>query len=97
VEQGKVDGKKIDWYLPHYSSDFFRDKVYKGMQAAGCDIPEEKWFTNLSSKGNTGSASIFIILEELFNSKLLKQGQTLLCFIPESGRFSTAFMQLTVV
>jgi 3-oxoacyl-[acyl-carrier-protein] synthase-3 len=97
VEQGKVDGKKIDWYLPHYSSDFFRDKVYKGMQTAGCDIPEEKWFTNLSSKGNTGSASIFIILEELFNSKLLKQGQTLLCFIPESGRFSTAFMQLTVV
>lgn len=97
VEKGEVDARKIDWYLPHYSSYFFRDKVYAGMQAAGCDISPKKWFTNLSSKGNTGSASIYIILEELFNSKRLKKGQTLLCFIPESGRFSTAFMHLTVV
>ncbi|MEA1922644.1 MAG: beta-ketoacyl-ACP synthase III [Pseudomonadota bacterium] len=97
VEQGKVEAEKIDWYLPHYSSGFFRDKVYEGMQAAGCDIPQEKWFTNLSSKGNTGSASIYIILEELFNSGRLKKGERLLCFIPESGRFSTAFMHLTVV
>jgi len=97
VEQGKVEAEKINWYLPHYSSGFFRDKVYEGMQAAGCDIHQEKWFTNLSSKGNTGSASIYIILEELFNSGRLKKGEKLLCFIPESGRFSTAFMHLTVV
>jgi 3-oxoacyl-[acyl-carrier-protein] synthase-3 len=97
VEQGKVEAEKVDWYLPHYSSGFFRDKVYAGIQAAGCDIPQEKWFTNLSSKGNTGSASIYIILEELFNSGRLKKGERLLCFIPESGRFSTAFMHLTVV
>lgn len=97
VVQGKIDPGKIDWYLPHYSSGFFRDKVHKGMQVAGCDIPQEKWFTNLNAKGNTGSASIYIILEELFNSGRLKKGETLLCYIPESGRFSTAFMHLTVV
>ena len=97
VAEGKVKAEKIDWFLPHYSSDFFRDKVYEGMQFAGCDIPQEKWFTNLSAKGNTGSASIYIILEELFNSGRLKKGERLLCFIPESGRFSTAFMHLTVV
>ncbi|MDD3815171.1 MAG: beta-ketoacyl-ACP synthase III [Desulfocapsaceae bacterium] len=97
VTQGKIDPETIDWYLPHYSSGFFRDKVYQGMQVAGCDIPQEKWFTNLSSKGNTGSASIYIILEELFNSGRLKKGETVLCYIPESGRFSTAFMHLTVV
>ena len=97
VEEGKVDAGKVDWYLPHYSSGFFRDKVYEGMQAAGCAIPQEKWFTNLSSKGNTGSASIYIILEELFNSGSLKKGERLLCFVPESGRFSTAFLHLTVV
>ncbi|MBU1138277.1 MAG: beta-ketoacyl-ACP synthase III [Proteobacteria bacterium] len=97
VVQGKVDASKVDWFLPHYSSGFFRDKVYKGIQAAGCDIPQEKWYTNLSSKGNTGSASIYIILEELFNSGRLQKGETVLCYIPESGRFSTAFMQLTVV
>jgi len=97
VGSGKLDPSVIDYYLPHYSSGFFRDKVYAGMQKAGCDIVQEKWFTNLESKGNTGSASIFIILEELFHSGRLKAGDKLLCYVPESGRFSTAFMQLEVV
>ncbi len=97
VESGKVNPDEIDHYLPHYSSGYFRDKVYAGMIEAGCDIPQEKWFTNLPSKGNTGSASIYIILEELFHSKTLKKGEKLLCYIPESGRFSTAFMHLSVV
>ena len=91
----KVD--EIDYFLPHYSSGYFKDKVYDVMKEAGCDIPQEKWFTNLTTKGNTGSASIYIILEELFNSGKLKKGQKLLCYIPESGRFSTAFMLLEVV
>ncbi len=97
VEAGKVDPDAIDHYLPHYSSGFFRDKVYAGMIEAGCDIPQEKWFTNLPSKGNTGSASIYIMLEELFHSGKLRSGEKLLCYIPESGRFSTAFIHLSVV
>lgn len=97
LKKGKFEPEKIDWFLPHYSSGFFRDKVYDGMKEAECDIPQDKWFTNLSTKGNTGSASIYIILEELFNSDRLQKGETLLCYIPESGRFSTAFMHLTVV
>ncbi|HIQ38197.1 MAG TPA: StlD/DarB family beta-ketosynthase [Desulfocapsa sulfexigens] len=97
VEQGQVDPNQIDWFLPHYSSGFFRDKVYTGIQLANCDIPQEKWFSNLSTKGNTGSASIYIILEELFSSGRLKKGERLLCYVPESGRFSTAFMHFTVV
>jgi len=97
VGSGKLDPDAIDHYLPHYSSGFFRDKVYAGMREAGCDIPQEKWFTNLASKGNTGSASIYIILEELFHSQRLEKGEKLLCYIPESGRFSTAFIQLSVV
>ncbi len=87
----------IDWFLPHYSSNYFRDEVYEKMKNAGCDIPQDKWFTNLSTKGNTGSASIYIMLEEIFNSGKLKKGQKMLCYIPESGRFSTAFMLLEVV
>ena len=86
----------IDIYLPHYSSNFFREKVAEGMRTVGFDIPFERWFTNLSSKGNTGSASIYIMLEELFHSEKLQGGETLLCYIPESGRFSSAFMLLTV-
>ncbi len=87
----------VDWFLPHYSSYFFRDKVYKAMEGIGFAVPYEKWFTNLAYKGNTGSASIYVILEELFHSGMLKEGQKLLCFIPESGRFSIAYMLLTVV
>jgi len=97
VAKGRLDPDEIDYYLPHYSSGYFRDRVYEGMKAASCDIPQEKWFTNLSTKGNTGSASIFIILEELFHSGKLKAGDKLLCYVPESGRFSTAFMKLEVV
>jgi 3-oxoacyl-[acyl-carrier-protein] synthase-3 len=97
VGQGKVVTNEVDWYLPHYSSGFFRDRLYEGMKAAGCDIPQQKWFTNLTTRGNTGSASLYIILEELFNSGTLEKGERILCYIPESGRFSMAFMHLTVV
>ena len=97
VEKGQLKPEEISYFLPHYSSGYFRDKVYEGMKEAGCDIPQEQWFTNLSTKGNTGSASIYVILEELFHSGRLQKGEKLLCYIPESGRFSTAFMQLEVV
>ena len=40
---------------------------------------------------------MYIMLEELFHSKRLQKGDKILCYIPESGRFSTAFMSLTVV
>ncbi len=88
---------EIDWYLPHYSSAYFRPRFYEEMRRIGFEIPEEKWFTNLPEKGNTGSAAIFIMLEELFHSGRLRSGQKLLCFIPESGRFSHCFMLLGVV
>lgn len=87
----------IDWFLPHYSSEFFREPLAAGLAKVELPIPMERWFTNLTSKGNTGAASIFIILEELFNGGRLRSGQRLLCYVPESGRFSSAFMHLTVV
>lgn len=96
-EKRDLKEEAINYFLPHYSSTFFREKVYEGMKKAGLEIPFEKWFTNLVEFGNTGSASMYIMLEELFNSGKLKRGDTLLCYIPESGRFSTAFMYLEVV
>lgn len=97
LETKELKAKSIDYFLPHYSSEYFRDKLYEGMIKAGLEIPFEKWFTNLTSCGNTGAASIYIMLEELFNSKRLKKNDKILCYIPESGRFSTAFMLLKVV
>lgn len=89
--------EQIDYFLPHYSSGYFRDRLSAGLARIGLDIPQERWFTNLAQKGNTGSASIYIMLEELFNSGELRNGQRILCYVPESGRFSSAFMLLTVV
>lgn len=86
-----------DWFLPHISSDFFREPLRRRMEEIGFPIPPERWFSNLATKGNTGSASFFIILEELFHSGRLRKGERLLCMIPESGRFSMAYMLLTVV
>jgi 3-oxoacyl-[acyl-carrier-protein] synthase III len=97
VKKRKIKPEEIDWFLPHYSSGYFRDKFYIGMKNIDFEIPYERWFTNLTQKGNTGSASIYIIMEELYHSGKLKKGQKLLCFIPESGRFSHCYMMLTVV
>lgn len=97
IDRRKIKADDINWFLPHYSSEYFRDKLHDAMAAIDFKIPYEKWFTNLSYKGNTGSASIYVIMEELFHSGKLKKGDKILCFIPESGRFSAAYMLLTVV
>ncbi len=97
LEKRSLKEEEISYFVPHYSSKFFREKLYEGMKKGGLEIPYEKWFTNLTEFGNTGSASIYIMLEELFNSNKLVKGQKILCYVPESGRFSTSFMYLEVV
>jgi len=87
----------ITWFLPHYSSEYFRPELYDHMKSIDFEIPPERWFTNLAYKGNTGAASIYIILEEFFKSDRIKRGDRILCFIPESGRFSMCYMMLTAV
>lgn len=96
MQKRNLQTGQIDYFLPHYSSEYFRDRLKDGLDKAGLPIPQSRWFTNLVKKGNTGSASIFIMLEELFESGVLQIGQKILCYIPESGRFSSAFMHLTV-
>ena len=97
IKKRNLKADEVDWFLPHYSSDFFREKFFQAMEKIGFAIPYEKWFTNLAYKGNTGSASIYVILGELFHSGKLKEGDKLLCFVPESGRFSMAYILMTVV
>ncbi|WP_242724478.1 3-oxoacyl-[acyl-carrier-protein] synthase III C-terminal domain-containing protein [Microcoleus vaginatus] len=97
IKAGRVCPQEIDWLLCHYSSHFFRGQIVELLEQAGCMISEEKWFTNLYSRGNTGCASIDLRLEELFNSGKLQPGQKIFCFVPESGRFTTAYIMLTAV
>jgi 3-oxoacyl-[acyl-carrier-protein] synthase-3 len=97
MPQRGLKADEIDWFLPHMSSEYFRQPLADCMEAAGFGMPQEKWFTNLQHKGNTGSASIYIMVDELLKSGRLKHGDRLLCFIPESGRFTGSLMHLTAV
>jgi 3-oxoacyl-[acyl-carrier-protein] synthase-3 len=92
-----VNFEEIDWFLPHLSSMLFKDRLDQGMRAAGLIVEQDKWFTNLSYKGNVGSASIYIILDELMKSGNVKKGQKIFLAVPESGRFTIAGALLTVV
>lgn len=95
-EKRGFDIGTVDWFLPHLSSNFFKEKVFDELKGRGMEIPEEKWFTNLTNVGNVGSASIYLILEELFHSGRLKVGQKLLLMVPESARFSYSYALMTV-
>ncbi|MBX3239217.1 MAG: beta-ketoacyl-ACP synthase III [Chitinophagaceae bacterium] len=86
----------IDYFLPHMSSSFFKSKLYAGMQEIGLEIPYEKWFVNLSTVGNVGAASVYFMVDELFHSGKLKEGDKILLLVPESARFSYMYGLLTV-
>jgi 3-oxoacyl-[acyl-carrier-protein] synthase-3 len=96
-DRRQLRAEEIDWVLPHYSSEAFRQPIQDGLAAEGVECPVEKWFTNLKWKGNTGSASIYIILEELVASGRAREGDRILCVVPESARFSFSLMHLTAV
>lgn len=66
------------------------------MDEKGINIPASSWFFNLDKVGNIGSASIYLMVEELFNSGKLKKGESIFVSVPESGRFSYAYAFLTV-
>ncbi len=97
LESKNVPSGEIDHFLPHISSFFFQDKIFEVLEANGTPIPMEKWFINLDRVGNVGAASVYLMLEELFNSGKLKQGEKILLAVPESARFSYVFALLTVV
>lgn len=88
---------EIDWFLPHLSSDYFTGPVVAALSEVGLPIPRERWFSNLTRKGNTGSASPYIMLDELFRSGRIKPGHKLLMYVPESGRFSSGFISMEAV
>ncbi|MDH7464044.1 beta-ketoacyl-ACP synthase III [Chitinophagaceae bacterium 26-R-25] len=97
VAKHNVDLDKLTWFLPHISSEYFRDKIAEEMHKTGIPVAPEKWYTNLVRVGNIGSAAPYVMLEELFNGGKLKKGDTLMLMIPESARFTYVYVHLTVV
>ena len=96
-EKYQLSPDKIDYFLPHLSSEYFKKEMIACQKKIGMEIPEEKWFYNLGKVGNIGSASSYVMLEELFYSGRLKKGDHILVMVPESSRFIYAYMYLTVV
>lgn len=96
-ERYAIGADDIDWFLPHMSSEFFRKPIQEALIKYNLPIPQERWFTNLTKVGNVGAASAFLMLEELLNKNMLKKGERILVAVPESSRFTYAFVLLTVV
>ncbi|GFM89475.1 hypothetical protein PSCICO_48740 [Pseudomonas cichorii] len=97
LEKRELKPKAVDWFLPHYSSNFFRQRIYDALQSIDFEIPNERWYTNLERVGNIGAAAIYFMLADLISSEKLNHGDGILCFVPESGRFSTGFMKMTAI
>ncbi|ADG73307.1 3-Oxoacyl-(acyl-carrier-protein (ACP)) synthase III domain protein [Cellulomonas flavigena DSM 20109] len=97
VDIGLVDVRHLDHVICHYSTNVFRDVAFDALRRRIPTLDTDRWFSNLETRGNTGSASIFIALEEAWRTGRFQPGETVLLAVPESGRFSFAFAQLTVV
>lgn len=94
---GLFDPAGVDHFLCHYSSEKFSGVIETLMANAGLAIPRERWYSNLQTRGNTGAASIFIMVADFLREKKPRPGEKVLCFIPESGRFTVSFIMLEVV
>src|SRR5215469_4078948 len=94
VKAGRID-PSTEHVLCHYSAEHFRAKLLRRLRDAGYAPDEERWFTNLHTAGNTGAASIFVMLDAARGR--LRPGDRVLLIVPESGRFTLAFAQLTCV
>jgi 3-oxoacyl-[acyl-carrier-protein] synthase-3 len=97
VRRERIVPKQVDHFLCHYSSRKFAPVVDSLMQKAGFAIDASRWYSNLEQRGNTGAAAIMVMLDDFMRERALRPGERILCFVPESGRFTVSFAQLTVV
>ncbi|MDP1617989.1 3-oxoacyl-[acyl-carrier-protein] synthase III C-terminal domain-containing protein [Phenylobacterium sp.] len=97
VEAGRIAPASIDHLLCHYSARSLRTEIEGLLESTAGMIPRDRWFSNLSTVGNVGSASIWVMLEAFLRSGRLSPGQQVLCVVPESGRVLVGFMLLEAV
>ena len=95
IDRRNFDVTTINWFLPHISSEFFRNKIAEEILKYNIHIPQHKWFTNLEEIGNVGAGSVYLMIEEVMNSGKIKKGEKILLMVPESARFTYAYCLLT--
>jgi 3-oxoacyl-[acyl-carrier-protein] synthase-3 len=83
--------------LPHLSSFFFRRYLLQVLQEFAPPGGQIDYWTNLEWAGNTGAASIYVMLDEYVKTHSLEDGDKVLLFIPESGQFNFVLISLTAV
>lgn len=94
VQDGWIEPRRIDHFLCHYSSHRFASVVSELLDKADLGIPQERWYSNLRTRGNTGAASIFVMLHDFLRERSVQPGERILCFVPESGRFTVGYVLL---
>ncbi|KPF83055.1 3-oxoacyl-ACP synthase [Brevundimonas sp. AAP58] len=97
VDTGRIVPDQIDHLLCHYSARSLREEIVGLLESTAAMIPEEKWFSNLSSVGNIGAASIWVMLDAFLKSGRAKRGERVLLIVPESGRAMVGFAMGEVV
>ncbi|CAN5242766.1 beta-ketoacyl-ACP synthase III [soil metagenome] len=97
VDEGRIVPDQVDHLLCHYSAQSLREEIVSVLKSTRAMIPEEKWFSNLATVGNIGSASIWVMLDEFMKSGRASRGERVLLIVPESGRAMVGFMMLEVV
>lgn len=83
LEKNGMTGDDIDMYLLHQANLRIIDSIREHLEQ-----PKEKFPTNLQKYGNTSSASIPLLIDELSRGGVLKDGMTLM-FSAFGGGFVT--------
>jgi len=80
VKAGRVD-PGTEHVLCHYSAEHFRAKLLDRLRDAGHAPEDKRWFTNLHTAGNTGAASIFVMLDAA--RERIRPGDRVLLIVPD--------------
>lgn len=88
------DLSRYQCVLPHLSSFFFKRYLLNTLREFCHGNPVPYW-TNLETAGNTGAASIYLMLDEYLETHSPEDGDRIILFIPESGQFNFALISLT--
>ena len=66
---------EVDWFIAHQANDRINNAVKEALQ-----LPDHKVPSNIARYGNTSSATIPILMDELLRTEQVRRGQ-LLCFL----------------
>jgi 3-oxoacyl-[acyl-carrier-protein] synthase-3 len=98
VREGVFNPEDVKYLAAHYSSEIMKQAALREFESRGGRyVPAERWRSNLPTVGNIGTAAIYVILDELVASGELEDGDQVLCFVPESGRYSISYMMMSAV